>query len=928
MACPAGDTPDAPTVPMIFSVSRTGPTDDPLEVRLRPGAHTTSFGITPPANDQDESGADHASPPNTITIPAGRESFEREIAVYDDGAAEGTETLELLVVEDDAYEIGGGSATLSIFDDNDVDDGGIGPIRPPNNGGGGGDDPSNDGENDAWVDVRLGWGGWHDGGGYWWRDGRPGEQWYGATDLDEPGETTGHFVRLNSDFDEYDAAGGDGTDPFYDYDNAGVHGAIPGDGEVVPLWLSLWDDGESGTEDDGGGGYPGYPGNPYGPYGGPYFSTTPTTRPSSFARRPDGDVYFASTTSSGNNEPEHGGDWELSWGGDVKLWTHALDADGLPEYAPDGRPVMEEQHSPWKGHTRDLDDDNSLGTWWHGWGVGAYVEGVSTSPGAGEMAITATYQPDAANAAEVTDATKGTVLEADLDAIRVADGAAVGLLTDQREEAVGAFVPLNDDDDDYDAGNSKDHTQNGAVAGENDLLPMVLKPVEPLDLGGHYTVKTTGTDLNVYRDPYRAEKLLAGEPLDATQETVFYVEADALGGEPEVRVDWEKEGETPQIDLDRVKVNVFDLNGPLNVPEFGTYRYNYTTQKDTEPATLPEGASWGTAAGGQEQLVEGKPASVDVRWGRGPATGRVSFKVNDDYEWGIDVNVVRVDVRAPNNGTFTPGRQSQHGTRFTVVNNPPDHRNDFFTGVSSGTLTSWSPYRPTSNGMTLRAEVILTGPAGGRGTKFVEVGFVQNLEVKTLTASYKNAAGGSRTRTSDLQGEKGFDQIDNQRGLWYDSSSDAIHDGGADGAQGSIFSGDSPAMAVPLFLSDGGVGFRLDKLNLRWNFDLFVAARSTDERYSKINEAEEGDEADDDDRRGVTYATQSLAEWRWDGTGTFNWNNVALNGVPLWSGRNKFGTTKINDWQDADGDDVIYKGTPFNDEVRTSGAHWYGGNNQ
>jgi len=74
---------------------------------------------------------------------------------------------------------------------------------------------------------------------------------------------------------------------------------------------------------------------------------------------------------------------------------------------------------------------------------------------------------------------------------------------------VGAWVPFNNDDDDYDASNTPDYQQTGAIAGENDLLPIVLHPVQPLGLGGTYRLNFT-SGIRVWRNADRTGEVVAG----------------------------------------------------------------------------------------------------------------------------------------------------------------------------------------------------------------------------------------------------------------------------------------------------------------------------------------------------------------------------------------------------------------------------------
>ncbi len=87
-------------------------------------------------------------------------------------------------------------------------------------------------------------------------------------------------------------------------------------------------------------------------------------------------------------------------------------------------------------------------------------------------------------------------IEIDIDAMKVSHNAASGELDDNLEETDGAFLPVNSDDDDYDASNTPDKDQTGAIQGENDLLPVVLRKVRR---GGSFTLEIP-SHVKVYSD--------------------------------------------------------------------------------------------------------------------------------------------------------------------------------------------------------------------------------------------------------------------------------------------------------------------------------------------------------------------------------------------------------------------------------------------
>jgi len=87
-----------------FTVSRTGPVVDALQVSLAVGGTATA-------------GADYQPLPGTVTIPAGQASVALLVTPVDDAEVEGTETVTLTVTAGAGYTVGVPStATVSIAD--------------------------------------------------------------------------------------------------------------------------------------------------------------------------------------------------------------------------------------------------------------------------------------------------------------------------------------------------------------------------------------------------------------------------------------------------------------------------------------------------------------------------------------------------------------------------------------------------------------------------------------------------------------------------------------------------------------------------------------------------------------------------------------------------------------------------------------------
>ncbi len=112
----------------------------------------------------------------------------------------------------------------------------------------------------------------------------------------------------------------------------------------------------------------------------------------------------------------------------------------------------------------------------------------------------------------------------DLSAALINLNTVSGTLSEANEEAIGAYVPLNDDDDDYDAQHVADKDQPaGAIVGENDLLPITLHKIDPSTFGGTYTL-TIPSHVRIWENPDRTGAVSASTTFNATADKILYVE--------------------------------------------------------------------------------------------------------------------------------------------------------------------------------------------------------------------------------------------------------------------------------------------------------------------------------------------------------------------------------------------------------------------
>jgi hypothetical protein len=283
-----------------------------------------------------------------------------------------------------------------------------------------------------------------------------------------------------------------------------------------------------------------------------------------------------------------------------------------------------------------------------------YLEALAA--GSLNLTLQASDAPAATRPSNSSDAITAYADTYDLDLTMVNHNEPVGIIDDRFEVDDGGFVPMNNDDDDYTAlatSYGEDQNQTGAIAGEDDLLPILIHGVQ--NRNGKMKLVYDG-GLKVYRNGTdRTDPLGNGVEIPVQQQDLtLYVEGVSAGAHNiELWVDGKKR--------DTVKVTVFQWVGPLNVPAGGTYEYKVQS-------TPYAGAHWLSPSGGFLLPRDGNPSDVDVAWlGGAPNIGRAIYQVTDNYTWDLEVNVVVMTVAAPDSGAaFTAGRSETIPTKLTI----------------------------------------------------------------------------------------------------------------------------------------------------------------------------------------------------------------------------------------------------------------------
>jgi hypothetical protein len=468
-----------------------------------------------------------------------------------------------------------------------------------------------------------------------------------------------------------------------------------------------------------------------------------------------------------------------------------------------------------------------------------YVEGVELTTGSGGGSSSIAWelfapsdnapQGEVVASASVEIAVVEIPPTIDLDAYRIERNVAAGLLPDDQEDYPGAFVPLNNDDDDYDPAHAQDRQQQGAIAGESDLLPIVFHRIDPLGAGGQYRLHVPA-NVRVWQNGDRTGSVPDLTVFAATVETTLYVEGVSAGAGI-LYVDWWN-GQQTINGADTLAVTVFDWIGPLNVPDYSKHEYRATGAASGQGNSMwlaPEGGSIASSTPGDATDV------VVIHWLAGPAVGKARYQADPNYIWDLEVNVVEVRIQSPDeDNPFVAGTPSDGGQVDEAG-------------------TTWKLVESGSPAIEWAAKVTLNGPKGDRGVTFMNIGFVQNAEVTAYKGMYQTVG---RPLTSSIEGQTYIDCEDGSTPPYYTVTESAVFfDPSPTNKVRVLFAEDSPIGGAPLTY-DQGLGVSqdddvLDSIQLVWDFHLCVTARTTDSRNNA----------------NAIYTSRARVEWEFNGSG-------------------------------------------------------------
>jgi hypothetical protein len=243
---------------------------------------------------------------------------------------------------------------------------------------------------------------------------------------------------------------------------------------------------------------------------------------------------------------------------------------------------------------------------------------------------------------------------------------------------------------------------------------------------------------------------------------------------------------------------------------------------------------------------------MTVLSGPGPTVEKRTFKVNNNYTWDLEVNVVKVNVEAPT----APIASFSKGT-------PQDGGNLLYNGILrkwiQGVKPAIPPAVPAVPALQAAAKVTLVGagPDGNRGVSRMMVGFIQNCVGFNDRGTYD----GGGVLISDLNGSISsqapvLDADPATQSPWYGiDQNGSIMDGAAVKTK-EITVFDTPSEGPPLTLEMGpavAAGdhvLRSVELQFDFTLDLCVQTKDTQQQADQV------------------YTRRATAAWSLNGNGS------------------------------------------------------------
>jgi len=441
--------------------------------------------------------------------------------------------------------------------------------------------------------------------------------------------------------------------------------------------------------------------------------------------------------------------------------------------------------------------------------------------------------------AGVTDATaEATIFHANLGVIKTATGG--GELAEASEESPGAYVAVNNDNDDYDfSGASEviDSADTNGVTGENDMVSLVLHEIEPDGLGGKYKLSFTSTKIKIWKSANRTQAVSTLTEFDASQDTTVYVEGitkSTAVTDEKIEIRWYKTGVPTTFPSDRVNFTVYEVTGPRYVPGYSIYTYK---------GAMP-GAGTGSWAVSGGTIKTGASANTStILWNAGPVTGHARFTPATGWTCDRETYVVEVKIKSG-------------ATNSVTFRNPPSQN-----GVTAQILSVAVP--PAMEGK-LTVERISGPSVGGsmRGMRFIQLGFIQNGTFVQEHGDFDGFDPKQRRQSSLVDGIWHIDYLTTPRSTapWANSNdTDEFLDVTSDASpitnrafttidRPKITATDKFTLTVDANTDD------VDRFGIEFDVRVYFAVRTTDD----VNGS------------AAVYSQRAKTSWEFDGSGTVN----------------------------------------------------------
>jgi hypothetical protein len=433
------------------------------------------------------------------------------------------------------------------------------------------------------------------------------------------------------------------------------------------------------------------------------------------------------------------------------------------------------------------------------------------------------------------------VMPQEIDAETVKDNKPTGDLLISQKMTSGAFVPVDDGDFDYNG--TADYLQATAPAGDDRLLPFVLKGTGDSSHADFYTLSDVPKNVKIWQLSSDGKSYQFVDPstvkFNTQNDTTLFIQgiSDTASDSNQINVDWHING-TTYNKVDSFKLTVIELRGPLDVPGGGIYQYTAFASPSSQPPSgphvslLPDGSQWVNTPTGTI-TTQISASNVLIRWANDAVIGGAAFRVNDSYQWDVDVNVVKITItQSEVNPTNGQAKSIPFDPSKVVAGS--DILSEYCLSVQSGIII-----------LDLSVTVQGAGLDGKRGLDFIDLGFIQNVTVTAFNATY---SGRAQPRLAIMQGKSYDDPELNSTMPWANTlGSNPIiteYESPLKNTTYNFSTMDAPRLPIPMTYDDTRGGPLLTSANITSDFTTFLAARTTntenssDQQYVQLAKAD------------------------------------------------------------------------------------------